>query len=65
MGGARRSYGQIVTTAKKKNALPIQPGDVKMNRRDVNGDGVIDNYDMVKGKRKYGAIVDRPVSILR
>lgn len=27
-------------------ALPIQPGDVKW--RDVNGDGVIDNYDMIK-----------------
>lgn len=27
-------------------ALPIQPGDVKW--KDVNGDGVIDNYDMVK-----------------
>lgn len=27
-------------------ALPIQPGDVRW--RDVNGDGVIDDYDMVK-----------------
>lgn len=27
-------------------ALPIQPGDVKW--KDVNNDGVIDNYDMVK-----------------
>ncbi|MGL4781066.1 MAG: SusC/RagA family TonB-linked outer membrane protein [Bacteroidales bacterium] len=27
-------------------ALPIQPGDAKW--KDVNGDGVIDNYDMVK-----------------
>ncbi|MGL5318378.1 MAG: SusC/RagA family TonB-linked outer membrane protein [Bacteroidales bacterium] len=27
-------------------ALPIQPGDAKW--KDVNGDGIIDNYDMVK-----------------
>lgn len=30
----------------KAAALPIQPGDVKW--RDVNGDGVIDNFDMVE-----------------
>ena len=30
----------------KANGLPIQPGDVKW--KDVNGDGVIDNYDKVK-----------------
>ena len=30
----------------KPAALPIQPGDAKF--KDVNGDGVIDDYDMVK-----------------
>lgn len=32
--------------ASKVKKLPIQPGDVKW--KDVNGDGVIDQYDMVK-----------------
>ncbi len=31
---------------KKSNALQIAPGDVKW--KDVNGDGIIDNFDMVK-----------------
>ncbi|MDE5711901.1 MAG: SusC/RagA family TonB-linked outer membrane protein, partial [Bacteroides sp.] len=40
-----------LSDAEKKNTgaggyLPIQPGDVKW--KDVNGDGVIDNYDRVK-----------------
>ena len=35
-----------LTDAQKANALPIQPGDVKW--KDVNGDGVIDNFDKVK-----------------
>lgn len=35
-----------LTDAEKANGLPIQPGDVKW--KDVNGDGVIDNYDKVK-----------------
>ena len=35
-----------MSDSQKENALPIQPGDVKW--KDVNGDGVIDNYDMVK-----------------
>lgn len=35
-----------LSDAEKAKGLPIQPGDVKW--KDVNGDGVIDNYDMVK-----------------
>ena len=35
-----------LTDAQKKEALPVQPGDVKW--KDVNGDGKIDNYDRVK-----------------
>ena len=35
-----------LTDEQKKGALPIQPGDVKW--KDVNGDGVIDQYDQVK-----------------
>ena len=35
-----------LTDAQKRSAFPIQPGDVKW--KDVNGDGVIDNYDLVK-----------------
>lgn len=35
-----------LTDAQKTKALPIQPGDVKW--KDVNGDGVIDNFDLVK-----------------
>ena len=35
-----------LSDAEKANGLPIQPGDVKW--KDVNGDGVIDNYDKVK-----------------
>jgi TonB-linked SusC/RagA family outer membrane protein len=34
-----------MTDAEKAGVLPIQPGDV--NWKDVNGDGTIDNYDMV------------------
>lgn len=34
-----------LSAAEQKNALPIQPGDVKW--RDINGDGMIDNYDQV------------------
>ncbi|MCS2496223.1 hypothetical protein NXW59_00125 [Bacteroides fragilis] len=34
-----------VECRRAKNALPIQPGDVKW--RDINGDGMIDNYDQV------------------
>lgn len=33
-------------TGKAAGGLPISPGDVKW--KDVNGDGVIDNYDLVK-----------------
>ena len=32
-----------LSDAEKKGALPVQPGDVKW--KDVNGDGIIDNYD--------------------
>ncbi len=35
-----------LSDAEKENGLPIQPGDVKW--LDVNGDGIIDDYDMVK-----------------
>ncbi len=35
-----------LSDAEKKGALPVQPGDVKW--KDVNGDGIIDNYDRVK-----------------
>lgn len=35
-----------LSDAEKKGAFPIQPGDVKW--KDVNGDGIIDNYDRVK-----------------
>ena len=35
-----------MTDAQKAAGFPIQPGDVKW--KDVNGDGVIDNFDMVK-----------------
>ena len=35
-----------LSDAEKKAGFPIQPGDVKWT--DVNGDGVIDNYDQVK-----------------
>ncbi len=34
-----------MTDAQKATVLPIQPGDV--NWKDVNGDGVINNFDMV------------------
>lgn len=35
-----------LSDAEKNAGFPIQPGDVKW--KDVNGDGVIDNYDQVK-----------------
>lgn len=35
-----------LSDAEKRNGFPIQPGDSKWT--DVNGDGVIDNYDLVK-----------------
>ena len=41
---AQKGSGE--TGASKVKALPIQPGDVKW--KDLNGDGVIDNYDLVK-----------------
>src|SRR5690606_37433778 len=34
-----------MTDAERGNSLPIQPGDV--NWKDVNGDGIIDNFDQV------------------
>ena len=43
--GGAEGYNKL-SDSQKENALPIQPGDVKW--KDVNGDGVIDNYDMVK-----------------
>ncbi|CUA18230.1 SusC/RagA family TonB-linked outer membrane protein [Bacteroides fragilis] len=45
----KKMYGpeawKKLSAAEQKNALPIQPGDVKW--RDINGDGMIDNYDQV------------------
>lgn len=35
-----------LSDSEKSNGLPIQPGDVKW--KDVNGDGIIDQYDQVK-----------------
>lgn len=43
--GGKEGYEKL-SAEQKKNALPIAPGDVKW--RDVNGDGKIDNFDMVK-----------------
>lgn len=43
--GGTAGYNKLTAT-QKTNALKIEPGDVKW--KDVNGDGVIDNYDMVK-----------------
>lgn len=43
--GGAEGYAKLDAT-QKANALPIRPGDVKW--KDVNGDGVIDNYDRVK-----------------
>lgn len=43
---AKLPEGQKVKSNGMAAALPIQPGDAKW--KDVNGDGVIDNYDMVK-----------------
>lgn len=39
------SLWSAMTDAQRGNGLPIQPGDI--NWKDVNGDGVIDNFDMV------------------
>ena len=41
---AEKGFGETGASQVKK--LPIQPGDVKW--KDVNGDGVIDQFDMVK-----------------
>ena len=43
--GGAEGYNKL-SDSQKANALRIQPGDVKW--KDVNGDGVIDNYDRVK-----------------
>lgn len=43
--GGAEGYHKL-SESQKKNALPIQPGDIKW--KDVNGDGVIDNFDRVK-----------------
>ena len=43
--GGAEGYNKL-SDSQKKNALPIQVGDVKW--KDVNKDGVIDNYDKVK-----------------
>ncbi len=46
----KMSYGpaawDALTLDQQKNAFPIQPGDVKW--KDVNGDGLIDEFDRVK-----------------
>lgn len=43
--GGTEGYNKL-SESQKKNAIPIQPGDVIW--KDVNGDGTIDNFDMVK-----------------
>ena len=43
--GGTEGYNKLTAT-QKANALKIEPGDVRW--KDVNGDGIIDNYDMVK-----------------
>lgn len=43
--GGAEGYNRLTDT-QKANALPITPGDVKW--KDMNGDGVIDNFDMEK-----------------
>ncbi|BEG99499.1 SusC/RagA family TonB-linked outer membrane protein [Bacteroides sedimenti] len=42
----KTSWANLTDAQKAGKVLPIQPGDVKW--KDVNGDGVIDQYDMVK-----------------
>ncbi|WP_373759663.1 SusC/RagA family TonB-linked outer membrane protein [Bacteroides heparinolyticus] len=49
--GGKALYGGVegynkLDASQKKTALPIQPGDVKW--KDVNNDGQIDQYDLVK-----------------
>ncbi|MGL5773597.1 MAG: SusC/RagA family protein, partial [Bacteroidales bacterium] len=45
----KKMYGpdawKALTPEQQQNALPIQPGDAKW--RDINGDGMIDNYDQI------------------
>lgn len=43
--GGAEGYNKL-DAKQKANALPITPGDVKW--KDINGDGVIDNFDMEK-----------------
>lgn len=43
--GGVEGYNKL-SASQKANALKIEPGDVKW--KDVNNDGVIDNYDLVK-----------------
>lgn len=43
--GGTAGYNKL-DASQKKSALPIEPGDVKW--KDINGDGVIDQYDMEK-----------------
>lgn len=43
--GGKEGYDKL-SPSQKANALPIQPGDVKW--KDVNGDGIIDDFDRVK-----------------
>ena len=53
--GSKKLYGPAawarLSDADKEKGLPIQPGDVIW--RDVNGDGKIDNYDLVKAGNIY------------
>ena len=53
--GSKKLYGPAawarLSDAEKEKGLPIQPGDVIW--RDVNGDGKIDNYDLVKAGNIY------------
>lgn len=43
---AKLPESEKVNAEGKAKALPVQPGDAKF--KDVNGDGIIDDYDMVK-----------------
>ena len=53
--GSKKLYGPAawarLSDAEKEKGLPIQPGDVIW--RDVNGDGKIDKYDLVKAGNMF------------
>ena len=53
--GSKKLYGPAawarLSDAEKEKGIPIQPGDVIW--RDVNGDGKIDKYDLVKAGNMF------------